>query len=456
MYEAAKAAKEEENKQKKQEEPAPLPMLPAAIAPTASPAAAVFKAEPSETKEPTTKERFLFCENVNSITLYDTQENAEIWKLFLDTCEELEDPKAWDELPKEVKEQAKRWAKHYRDAKWDKLQAANLIFLPKQYDAEAYGAELVSTLQGNDLIRTRQKNGAYVDYNLVSFLKRFYIIDAANVHYRAFPIGEGCGVTTKKTYTICYYYGKEGRIEEREDKDFASIEEAEAYAESLNKKIESADALVGDYYYVSSMTAPASVAMPAFEEFWLIVDGETAIRVREGDGTNLSTEDQEEGYVDYIYYDTFNVCDGLNIAERSENDDTSDGGMILLKSSYVAHTSLEIAEIVAEFVGCKDADWKYQKDVPTFEEPDSEHYNDGMIDLRNIQEFCRIVFTNCDGDTKVVGYDDNFFASCDLLEAYKSLWRKDWNMDDEKELYIKKFKEYLIATGCSAEELEEE
>ena len=67
-----------------------------------------------------------------------------------------------------------------------------------------------------------------------------------------------------------------------------------------------------------------------------------------------------------------------------------------------------------------------------------------------------IVFTNCDGATKVVGYDDNFFAPIDLLKAYRELWRSDWNMDDEKEVYIKKFKEWNILCGCNPEELEED
>ena len=45
------------------------------------------------------------------------------------------------------------------------------------------------------------------------------------------------------------------------------------------------------------------------------------IRIAEGDGSNLSAEDIENGYVDYIYYDQYEL--GEDIAEV-------DGGQILL------------------------------------------------------------------------------------------------------------------------------
>lgn len=101
-------------------------------------------------------------------------------------------------------------------------------------------------------------------------------------------------------------------------------------------------------------------------------------------------------------------------------------------------------------------DYYFAKPIGAKDEPvDPSHYNDGLIDVRHIQEFCLVVFTNCDGDTKVVSYDDNFFSPIDLVEAYQMVWRADWNMDDEKASYTQKFKDWQIACGCDPEELEE-
>lgn len=48
------------------------------------------------------------------------------------------------------------------------------------------------------------------------------------------------------------------------------------------------------------------------------------IRIAEGSGDNLLWEDMEEGYVDYIYYEQYNIEAGMPEA---------DGGKILLKES---------------------------------------------------------------------------------------------------------------------------
>ena len=45
------------------------------------------------------------------------------------------------------------------------------------------------------------------------------------------------------------------------------------------------------------------------------------IRIAEGDGSNLSAEDIENGYVDYIYYDQYELVEDITEA---------DGGQILL------------------------------------------------------------------------------------------------------------------------------
>lgn len=52
-----------------------------------------------------------------------------------------------------------------------------------------------------------------------------------------------------KKYDILYHYGDANENEVMETKDFASAKEAEAYAEHLNKRMDSADALAGDYYF---------------------------------------------------------------------------------------------------------------------------------------------------------------------------------------------------------------
>ena len=461
MYEAAKAAKEEENNQKKTEEPAPMPMLPAIIAPTASTAsAAVFKAEPSERATLTNEavctprgtfriaaeskaeleakgyglwfewttprkgqkffimhhtltqtavacedesKRYLFCELPNATELYDFKKDRSVWKIFHDTCREYDNLEAWNELPEDFKEHARRIAKHWRDAKWDKIEEPFATFSPKNCDADEYGMKLSCSDRKNDVVELQKKDGIIVRYSLVCFLERFNIIKDGRACFRCMPNGEPCEVLPEA--------GQDARAE-------------------------------------------------ALSEFWVNIEDSTAVRVREGTGDNLDAEDVEAGYVDYIYYDTFDACDGLNIAERSENDENSDGGLILLEKPYKSYTTLEIATKVVDFiygmVGSHSPDWKWSEEVPTFEEPDTEHYNDGMIDVRNITEFCMIVFTNCNGETKTIGYDDNFFAPIDLLKAYRELWRSGWNMDDEKEVYIKKFKEWNILCGCDPEELEED
>lgn len=49
------------------------------------------------------------------------------------------------------------------------------------------------------------------------------------------------------------------------------------------------------------------------------------VRIAEGLGDNLLPEDQDKGYVDYIYYDQYELCPGMTEV---------DGGQILLKESF--------------------------------------------------------------------------------------------------------------------------
>jgi hypothetical protein len=66
-----------------------------------------------------------------------------------------------------------------------------------------------------------------------------------------------------------------------------------------------------------------------------VKDYEKIIRISEGNGCNLTTEDIDEGYVDYIYYDVFDAQDF---------QDVEDGGMVLTEKP-----------IKEEFVSVKEA-----------------------------------------------------------------------------------------------------
>ena len=75
---------------------------------------------------------------------------------------------------------------------------------------------------------------------------------------------------------------------------------------------------------------------------------ETAVlHITEGDGTNLSEEDGEEGYVDYIYYDVYKAVPFLEAMSLAYDEDAAqdlidDGGMVLLKEPYSSLTAESI------------------------------------------------------------------------------------------------------------------
>jgi len=87
---------------------------------------------------------------------------------------------------------------------------------------------------------------------------------------------------------------------------------------------------------------------------------------------------------------------------------------------------------------------------------DNNHYNDGLVDIRYIDEFALAVITNIDGNTQVIAYDTNWFTPLDIVQGYKNLWPGDWGEEEEKEEHIQKVKDWLIENGCTKEELEEE
>ena len=93
------------------------------------------------------------------------------------------------------------------------------------------------------------------------------------------------------------------------------------------------------------------------------------------------------------------------------------------------------------------------------DEPDYGHYNDDVVDMHIVEEFCLWVLVARNGDCKAICYDDNFFSPRDLLEAYTELiehWAKEWEVEeDEKQHHITQFKTYLLRTGAEPTDLED-
>ena len=128
------------------------------------------------------------------------------------------------------------------------------------------------------------------------------------------------------------------------------------------------------------------------------------------------------------------------------------------------HNSKPSAEAASEWIDDYvrahpefDAPWIKDEmftQISMTEEPcvDPDHYNDGLIDVRVIQDFCLIVFTSCSGKTKAVSFDSNLYTPMDLVEAYSQLFEDAWNEDKEK--CLNNFKTYLYACGCTQEDLE--
>ena len=477
FYEAAKAQREEENKQKKTEEPLPLPMLPAVV--SQPEAVRAYKAEPVEALHFTTRK--LETPRGTFRVVSETREELEamgfgLW--FEHTFDggnivysimhhyPTHTAVACDSLLERIQTHRKNVFAFFPEVEnsfrpdyavpmpkymVEKLQPSGTDAIRSIYRIDLKDGSWLDVEIGfvecdlrykNCLMHTWKANG-YIKEELPNFW------NVQIYHTSKDPDGfERCVERFNPQH-------KDGKI----DFDWilpASMLNRERILHEVERRARIYEAGVCCRAMPNGEAVGVSPAEKPMTEFWVLVDNETAIFIREGTGDNLDAEDIAEGYVDYIYYDTFDVCDGRDFARRAEDGDTSDGGMILLTREYQEHTTLEIARKTVAFIYGDDEkpDWKISQDAPTVEEPDPEHYNDGMIDIRNIQDFCMMVLTNCDGDAKSVGYDDNFYSPADLIEAYESLWRTDWNMDDEKALYVKKLKDWMILTGCDPEELE--
>lgn len=102
--------------------------------------------------------------------------------------------------------------------------------------------------------------------------------------------------------------------------------------------------------------SPSAVADKS--DFWVAWTPEGAkdaaqetvvLHITEGDGTNLTEEDDAEGYVDYIYYDAYKAVPFLEAMSLAYDEDAAqdlidDGGMALLKEPY---SSLTVESIIS-------------------------------------------------------------------------------------------------------------
>lgn len=95
-------------------------------------------------------------------------------------------------------------------------------------------------------------------------------------------------------------------------------------------------------------------------DFWFYVEGDlkTVFHVMSGDGTNLSEEDEAEGFSDYIYYDiyegavSYRMIDAFMQGDTEALDDlASDGGLVLLYDSYAELSLKQVCYKVLDLAG---------------------------------------------------------------------------------------------------------
>ena len=83
-------------------------------------------------------------------------------------------------------------------------------------------------------------------------------------------------------------------------------------------------------------------------DFWLKeLHTDLIFHICEGTGDNLFPEDVEDGYIDYIYYDTYETL------EDAYNGNTNGGGMVLLDMLY---RDLTLGEIIEKTLNMEDID----------------------------------------------------------------------------------------------------
>lgn len=104
-------------------------------------------------------------------------------------------------------------------------------------------------------------------------------------------------------------------------------------------------------------------------DFWFYIEeitdekgNPTVFHVQEGTGDNLLVEDINEGFVDYIYYDTYDGKITYSMIDAYVSGDDvdaledmeSDGGMVLLYSGYINLTVQQICWKVLHMCGVED------------------------------------------------------------------------------------------------------
>ena len=90
----------------------------------------------------------------------------------------------------------------------------------------------------------------------------------------------------------------------------------------------------------------------SYDELFVFVPKHREIlRIAEGTGDNLLEEDQEEGYVDYIYYEQYSLENGMPEV---------DGGQVMLKELFREKfrcTEECIPDVLEMAYGTKELEW---------------------------------------------------------------------------------------------------
>ncbi len=76
---------------------------------------------------------------------------------------------------------------------------------------------------------------------------------------------------------------------------------------------------------VQTETCPGTGLQGYGELFVFVPEMGQIVRIAEGTGDNLLQEDEEDGYVDYIYYEQHGLSDGMPVV---------DGGQVLLEGMF--------------------------------------------------------------------------------------------------------------------------
>lgn len=82
----------------------------------------------------------------------------------------------------------------------------------------------------------------------------------------------------------------------------------------------------------------------ASPDFWVRLDEETVFHIQEGTGDNLTEEDVENGYNDYVYYDVYHTDKPLKELAEADDMDADDGGEALTEKLYVDMTLQEVLD----------------------------------------------------------------------------------------------------------------